>query len=70
MRTWTRKDYTVREIEFDYDLHQFEVVRDNGEIVATITPADLANQKEIIEALNAGEDVDGWEDGMGNTITI
>jgi hypothetical protein len=70
MRTWTRKGYMVREIEFDYDLHQFEVVRDNGEIIATITPPDLDNQNEIIEALNAGEDVNGWEDGVGNTITI
>jgi hypothetical protein len=70
MRTWTRKGYTVREIEFDYDLHQFEVVRDNGEIIATITPFDLDDQNDIIEALDAGQGVEGWEDGMGNTITI
>ena len=70
MKTWIRKGYKVREIEFDYDLHQYQVVRDNGEIIATITPPDLDNQNEIIKALNAGEDVAGWEDGHGNTITI
>jgi uncharacterized protein YkuJ len=70
MRTWVRNGYKVVEVEFDYDLHQFEVVRDNGEIVATITPSDLDNQNEIIKALDAGEDVEGWEDGHGNTISI
>jgi hypothetical protein len=70
MKTWIRKGYKVREKEFDYDLHQYQVVRDNGEIIAIITPPDLDNQNEIIKALNAGEDVDGWEDGHGNTITI
>ena len=70
MRTWTRNGYKVVEVEFDYDLHQFEVVRDNGEIVATITPFDLDDQKDIIKALDAGQGVEGWEDGHGNTITI
>lgn len=70
MRVWERDGYKVVEVEFDYDLHQFEVVRDNGEIVATITPPDLNSQKEIVEALDAGEGVDGWEDGHGNTISI
>jgi len=70
MRTWTRNGYKVVEVEFDYDLHQFEVISDNGEIIATITPPDLDNQNEIIKALDAGEDVEGWEDGHGNTISI
>ena len=70
MRTWTRNGYKVVEVEFDYDLHQFEVVRDNGEIVATITPFDLDDQNDIIKALDAGQGVEGWEDGHGNTITI
>jgi hypothetical protein len=68
MRTWVRNGYKVVEVEFDYDLHQFEVISDNGEIIATITPPDLDNQNEIIKALDAGEDVEGWEDGHGNTI--
>lgn len=70
MRTWTRNGYKVVEVEFDYDLHQFEVISDNGEVIATITPPDLDNQNEIIKALDAGEDVEGWEDGHGNTISI
>ena len=70
MRIWERTGYKVIEVEFDYDLHQFQIVRDNGEIVATITPPDLNSQKEIVEALDAGEGVDGWEDGHGNTISI
>ena len=70
LRTWERKNYRVEEVEFDYDLHQFKVISNDEEVIATITPPDLENMKEIIEALDAGECVDGWEDGMGNTIRI
>ncbi len=70
MRTWERNGYKVREVEFDYDLHQYQVIRDNGEIIATITPASLDDQNDIIKALDAGQGVEGWEDGHGNTITI
>lgn len=69
MRVWERKGYIVREVEFDHDLHEFEVVKD-GEVIATITPADLDDMNRIISDLDAGEGVDGWEDGMGNTISI
>jgi len=69
MRTWEREGYIVVEKEFDYDLHEFEVVK-GEEVVATITPSDIENMNEIIEALDAGEDVDGWEDGLGNTISV
>ena len=69
MRVWEREGYIVREVEFDYDLHEFEVVKD-GEVIATITPADLDDMDRIISNLDAGEGVDGWEDGMGNTISI
>lgn len=70
MRTWTRTNYKVIETGFDYSLHQYQVVRDDGELVATITPGSLEDQQTIIEALDAGEDVNGWEDGHGNTISI
>lgn len=70
MRTWTRTNYKVIETGFDYSLHQFHVIRNNGELIATITPGSLEDQNEIIRALDAGEDVIGWEDGHGNTITI
>lgn len=69
IKVWERKGYTVEEKEFDYDLHQFDVIKD-GEIIATITPGSVEDMKSIIEDLDAGEDVDGWEDGNGNTISI
>lgn len=69
MRTWEREGYIVVEAAFDHDLHQFEVVQD-GETLFTITPPDLESQEQIVEALDAGEDVNGWEDGNGTTIHI
>lgn len=69
LRTWTRINYMVQEIPFDHDLHEFQVIK-NDKVVATITPADIESQTVIISDLDAGEDVNGWEDGMGNTIHI
>ena len=69
MRTWKRNGYEVVEIEFDCDLHEFEVIKDN-KVVATITPNSIENMEAIIADLDAGKDVNGWEDGMGNTISI
>jgi uncharacterized protein YkuJ len=69
MRTWEREGYIVQEVEFDGDLHEFEIVK-NDEVIATITPADIGDMERIIADLDAGEDVNGWEDGMGNTIVI
>ncbi|MBY0055010.1 hypothetical protein H7K32_25965 [Brevibacillus agri] len=69
MKVWKREGYEVVEKAFDGDLHEFDVVK-TGEVVATITPADLDDMARIIEDLNNGEDVNGWEDGMGNPISI
>lgn len=69
MRVWKREGYEVHEVEFDGDLHEFEVVK-GGEVIATITPDTIEDMEQIIADLNNGEDVDGWEDGMGNTINI
>lgn len=69
MRVWERGSYKIVEVEFDHDLHQFNVVK-NDEVIASIVPADLENQEQIIIDLNAGEDVDGWDDGMGGTISV
>lgn len=69
MRTWTREDYIVVEKEFDYDLHEFDVIK-NNECIYTITPNDIQDMNEMIEALDNGEDINGWEDGNGNTISI
>lgn len=67
MKIWQRNGYTVEEREFDYDLHCFAVVQD-GKEDQIITPGSIENMNSIIVDLDAGEDVNGWEDGMGNTI--
>ena len=69
MRTWAREGYEIVEAELDFDLHQFEVIQD-GEVVATIVPPDMESMEQIISDLDAGKGVNGWEDGMGNTIYI
>ncbi|WP_077297461.1 hypothetical protein [Virgibacillus pantothenticus] len=69
MRTWVRETYTVEEKDFDGDLHEFEIVQ-NGKVVGTINPATVEDQEQIIEDLNNGEDVNGWEDGNGNVISL
>ena len=70
MKIWVRNGYKIIEKPFDFDLHEFDVVLDSGEVVGTITPATLDDMKTIIADLDAGEDVDGWEDGNGNTIRL
>ncbi|PEN08576.1 hypothetical protein [Bacillus pseudomycoides] len=69
MRTWNREGYKVVEIDFDFDLHAFEVIKDE-ELIATITPNTIEDMQQIIVDLDNGEDVNGWEDGMGNTISF
>lgn len=69
MKTWERKDYIVKEVEFDHDLHEFQIVKNNN-VIATITPATIEDMKQIITDLDSGEDVNGWEDGKGNVINI
>lgn len=39
-----------------------------GEVIHTIAPATIEIQDGIIVTLDAGEDVQGWEDGAGITI--
>ncbi len=69
MRTWEREGYKVIEVEHNFDLHAFDVIK-KEKVVATITPNTIEEMNQIIEDLNDGEGVDGWEDGMGNTISI
>lgn len=68
LRTWERSGYTVEMVDFDYDLKAFEVVQ--GDKVQTIYPATIEDMQAIIDDLDAGECVDGWEDGLGNTVVI
>ena len=70
MKTWMRNGYKVVERPFDYDLHVFDIKNDNEEVITTIYPATIEDMQSIIRDLDAGEDVDGWEDGNGNTIRI
>jgi len=69
MKVWMREGYEVVEKPFDGNLHEFEIVK-GDEVVGTITPDSLEDQARIIADLDAGEDVNGWEDGMGNTIRV
>ena len=68
LRTWERNGYTVNMVDFDHDLKAFDVVQ--GDKVQTIYPATIEDMEYIIKELDAGEDVDGWEDGLCNTIVI
>ncbi|GGP14218.1 hypothetical protein [Oceanobacillus neutriphilus] len=78
MKVWQREEngvkYEVVEVPFDGDLHEFTVVEydseNTGDVLATISPVDLEDQERIIKDLDNGNGVDGWEDGMGNTISI
>jgi hypothetical protein len=76
MRVWTFKDkdgfiiYEVNEVPFDYELHEFMVVLSGGRRINTITPNDLRDQQRIIKALDAGECVEGWDDGRGGTVHL
>lgn len=69
LRTWQRKGYTVEEQEFDYNLHKFVVIQEDEED-QEIVPDSIEVMKEIIHALDNGEDVDGWENGNGETIKV
>ena len=67
MRTWKREEYRVVEREHDYDLHCFVVIV-KGKDDQIIYPDSIDAMNSIIHDLDNGDDVDGWEDGMGNTI--
>lgn len=69
MKTWNREGYQVVEVSYNYDLHAFDVIK-GDDVVATITPNTIEDMHQIIESLDNGDDVNGWEDGMGNTIYI
>lgn len=73
--TFYYEGYEVREVPFNYDLHQFEVVTKKdvetyGNVVAVITPDSFEVQDELLHDLLHGSGVDGWEDSNGNTISI
>lgn len=76
MKNWTRTtsdgiEYTVEEVNYDYDLHAFEISA-NGEVTTTIYPSDIEAMKSMIADLDNGANPieEGWEDGLGNTVTL
>lgn len=69
MRTWQNGKSKIVEIDFDHDLHAFEVYRDDR-LIGTVTPGSIDDMFACIDSLDNGEDPveAGWEDGMGNTL--
>jgi hypothetical protein len=66
---WEREGYKVVEVDFDGDLHCFEVIQ-NDEVVSTIYPDTIEQMEEDKKALDNGEGVEDWEDGRGNPINL
>lgn len=69
---WTFADCTVREIDWDGELHAFNVFDLDGEYLGQITPADAKATEGCRDALDEGSSpiADGWEDGYGNCCTL
>jgi hypothetical protein len=72
MKTWKTELVTIEEVDFDYDLHQFEVYNHAGAYLGSITPATIEDMNYVIADLDKGGCPvrDGWEDGMGNTCSL
>lgn len=72
MRTWKFENgIIVKEMEFDYDLHKFEVY--HGEkYLGSVYPDSIKDMISCIADLDAGKDPisNGWEDGCGNGCTL
>ena len=76
MKTWQIYDerypadfVVIEEIEHDYDLHAFQVSY-LDKIIGTIYPDTIEQMDEIVTALDSNESPIGWEDGMGETISL
>ena len=61
----------IVEIEYDYDLNFFHVLKDNR-YIGSISPYNLDELRECQKALKEGECpiCDKWEDGHGQTLGI
>ena len=69
MRVWKMEGYEVHEVEYDGDLHEFEIVKD-GEVITSILPIDMEDMEFLVADLDSGRGVNGWRDIMGNIIYI
>lgn len=69
MKTWKTNFAIIEEVDFDYDLHAFDVYNHSGNKLGTIHPASIEDMKSLIADLDNGDCpiADGWEDGNGNT---
>lgn len=69
MKTWKTALVTVQEVDFDYDLHAFDVYNHAGAKLGTINPTTIEDMKSLIADLDNGACpvADGFEDGNGNT---
>jgi len=72
MKEWKRDCCVVVEKDFDHDLHSFDVYGLDGGLLGEITPADIANYRDCVTKLDAGDCpiCDGWDDGMSNTCSL
>jgi hypothetical protein len=69
MKTWEIDGLEIIEVDFNYDLHEFEIYKD-GVLIGTITPDTIDDMEAIAEDFNNGISPIGMEDGLGNTISI
>lgn len=66
---WLIDGYEVYEVDLDYDLHEFLIVR-HGVVVLRINPITLENQVDLVEHLNADESLNGLEDTDGYSLRV
>ena len=68
-RTWAQPGMEIDEVEFDGDRHAFEICV-NGNHVVTVYADSPEQTEDMRAALDAGEDVRDWEDGLGNNVGL
>jgi hypothetical protein len=72
MKTWKTALVTIEEVNFDHDLHAFEVYNHGGAMIGTINPDSVEVMEVLIADLDNGACpvADSWEDGNGNTCSV
>lgn len=72
MKIWKFENgIEVRESEYNYDLHCFEVYHD-GRYLGDVCPGTIEDMEYCMAALNNGEDPisGGWDDGNTHPCTL
>ena len=70
LKKWTRERYTVEERPDGLNGLSWFAIMEGGEVADYIYPGSHWDQVRIIDALDAGEDVNGWDNGAGNPVKI